>query len=97
MCHEELRMQEHAANLVHDTQEKKRVANRVRRNDEIFRLRVESVSDYAIFFLDDQGNIARWNQGGGEDQRLQSRRNHRGHFSRFYQEDAQEMPRNSAT
>jgi PAS domain-containing protein len=33
------------------------------RSDEIFRLLVESVQDYAIFLLDTEGNVDSWNTG----------------------------------
>ncbi|MEI8020494.1 MAG: PAS domain S-box protein [Schlesneria sp.] len=32
-------------------------------NDELFRLMVETVEDYAIFMLDLQGNVVSWNAG----------------------------------
>ncbi len=33
------------------------------KSEEVFRLLVQSVSDYAIFMLDTEGNIATWNEG----------------------------------
>ena len=35
----------------------------VRHADEIFRLLVDSVKDYAIFLLDPNGSVSSWNQG----------------------------------
>src|SRR3954467_9540288 len=60
--------------------------------DELFRLLVESVSDYAIFILDPKGNIVSWNPGA---QRLKgyTREEILGkHFSIFYPEDDKATP-----
>jgi|AGTN01.3.fsa_nt_gi PAS domain S-box/PAS domain S-box len=57
-------------------------------NQEIFRLLVSGVKDYAIFMLDPKGFIMTWNEGAkrlkgySEDEIIGE------HFSRFYTEDA---------
>jgi len=54
-------------------------------NDDLFRLLVESVTDYAIFMLDLRGVVTTWNAGA---QRLKGYRADEiigSHFSRFYQ------------
>jgi len=56
----------------------------LRENDEIFRLLVESVEDYAIFLLDPRGYIQTWNRGaarlkGYSEDDILGR-----HFSTFY-------------
>lgn len=59
-------------------------------SDEIFRLLVESVKDYAIFLLDPLGRVATWNQGA---ERIKGYKAHEiigQHFSRFYPRDARE-------
>ena len=59
-------------------------------SDEIFRLLVESVKDYAIFLLDTTGHVATWNQGA---ERIKGYKAHEiigQHFSRFYPQEAQE-------
>ena len=59
-------------------------------NDEIFRVLVESVKDYAIFLLDPSGRVATWNQGA---ERIKGYKAHEiigRHFSNFYPKDAQE-------
>ena len=35
----------------------------LRRNEEMFRLLIDSVQDYAIYMLDPQGNVTTWNHG----------------------------------
>ncbi|KOS16611.1 Two-component system protein A [Escovopsis weberi] len=55
--------------------------------DEMFRLLIESVKDYAIFLLDTQGYVATWNTGaellkGFKKEEIIGR-----HFSTFYGED----------
>src|SRR5689334_9604590 len=52
--------------------------------DELFRLLVESVKDYAIFLLDTEGNILTWNEGA---ERIKGYKPHEiigKHFSTFY-------------
>lgn len=59
-------------------------------SDEIFRLLVQSVKDYAIFLLDPNGNVSTWNQGA---ERIKGYKAHEivgQHFSRFYPRDAQD-------
>jgi PAS domain S-box-containing protein len=59
-------------------------------SDEIFRLLVENVKDYAIFLLDTNGHVATWNQGA---ERIKGYKAHEiigQHFSRFYPREAQE-------
>jgi PAS domain S-box-containing protein len=61
-----------------------------RHSDEIFRLLVESVKDYAIFLLDPDGRVATWNQGA---ERIKGYKAHEiigQHFSRFYLQEAAE-------
>jgi PAS domain S-box-containing protein len=65
------------------------------REDQRFRLLVESVTDYAIYMLDSKGNVTSWNPGA---QRFKGYRPHEiigEHFSRFYTEEdrAVDLPR----
>lgn len=63
---------------------------RLDQNDDIFRVLVESVKDYAIFLLDPSGRVATWNQGA---QRIKGYKAHEiigRHFSQFYPQDAQD-------
>ena len=69
-----------------------KVQNALDLSDELFRLLVESVSDYAIFILDPKGNIISWNPGA---QRLKgyTREEILGkHFSIFYPEEDKATP-----
>lgn len=45
------------------TADLKRAGNETQRSDALFRIMVESVTDYAIFMLDANGRIATWNKG----------------------------------
>jgi PAS domain S-box-containing protein len=62
----------------------------LRQRDEVFRLLVESVKDYAIFLLDPQGRVETWNEGA---ERIKGYKSHEiigQHFSRFYPREARE-------
>lgn len=48
---------------IRDTTERRRVEGELRRTEHLFRLMVESVSDYAIVMLDAEGNVSSWNAG----------------------------------
>jgi PAS domain S-box-containing protein len=65
------------------------------REEQRFRLLVESVTDYAIYMLDAKGNVTSWNPGA---QRFKGYLSHEiigQHFSRFYTEEdrAVDLPR----
>ena len=65
-----------------------RGADLAARDDDIFALLVESITDYAIFVLDPQGRVASWNAGA---ERLKGYRRDEiigRHFSVFYPPDA---------
>jgi PAS domain S-box-containing protein len=56
----------------------------LRRSEELFRLLVESVQDYAIYMVDTQGNVSSWNAGA---ERIKGYAPHEiigKHFSIFY-------------
>ena len=59
-------------------------------SDEVFRLLVQSVKDYAIFLLDIGGNVATWNQGAERIKGYKADEIIGQHFSRFYPKEAQE-------
>jgi PAS domain S-box-containing protein len=58
--------------------------------DEIFRLLVESVQDYAIFLLSPEGNIMTWNTGAERIKGYSASEIIGEHFSRFYPREARE-------
>lgn len=81
---------ERALSLVSDTTTRKHSEVRLRQTDEIFRLLVESVKDYAIFLLDPDGRVSTWNQGA---ERIKGYKAHEiigQHFSCFYPKEARE-------
>ena len=64
--------------------------HQLRQSDEVFRLLVESVKDYAIFLLDPSGRVATWNQGAERIKGYKAAEIIGEHFSRFYPREAQE-------
>src|SRR5579859_8239862 len=59
---------------------------RLQQSDEVFRLLVDSVKDYAIFLLDPKGIVSTWNQGAERIKGYKSSEIIGQHFSRFYPE-----------
>ena len=76
------------AKVTRDLTERKAAEDRHRESEELMRLLIDSVRDYAIFILDPDGKVATWNLGarrikGYEDEEIIGK-----HFSIFYpQED----------
>ncbi len=60
----------------------------VHQSDELFRLLVESVKDYAIFLLDPNGRVITWNQGAERIKGYKANEIIGQHFSRFYPQEA---------
>lgn len=81
---------EHTLAVVPEKQARKPVEPRFQQNDEIFRLLVESVKDYAIFLLDPEGRVATWNQGAERIKGYRADEIIGEHFSRFYPKEARE-------
>src|ERR1700732_5288770 len=67
---------------------KQHATNKPDKSDEIFRLLVESVKDYAIFLLDPSGKVSTWNQGAERIKGYKAREIIGQHFSRFYPVEA---------
>jgi PAS domain S-box-containing protein len=57
-------------------------------NNEIFRLLVESVKEYAIFLLDEKGYVRTWNAGAREIKGYSAEEIIGQHFSKFYLPEA---------
>lgn len=67
---------------------KKSKDERLQQSDEIFRLLVDSVKDYAIFLLDPSGIVSTWNQGAERIKGYRASEIIGQHFSRFYPPEA---------
>jgi len=67
---------------------KKYAMNQLKYSDEIFRLLVEGVEDYAIFLLDPTGKVSTWNQGAERIKGYKAQEIIGQHFSRFYPREA---------
>jgi PAS domain S-box-containing protein len=58
-----------------------------RQREELFRLLVEAVQDYAIFMLDPAGNVSSWNAGAERIKQYSAGEIIGKHFSQFYPEE----------
>jgi PAS domain S-box-containing protein len=83
------------AKITRDLSERKVAEEVLRRSQEQFRLLVQGVTDYAIYMLDPNGNVASWNAGAERIKGYQPDEIIGQHFSRFYTEEdrAEELPR----
>ncbi len=72
------------------TVRKKGAEKGFRQSEEMFRLLVESVQDYAIFLLDPQGVVRTWNTGAERLKGYKADEIIGQHFSRFYAQEARD-------
>jgi PAS domain S-box-containing protein len=75
------------AKITRDLTRRRAAEERVRQSEEIFRLLVASVKDYAIFMLDPQGNVMTWNAGAESIEGYAPDEIIGKHFSIFYPEE----------
>ncbi|HKV08406.1 MAG TPA: ATP-binding protein [Thermoanaerobaculia bacterium] len=77
-----------AGNSVATAEREKRLQaeQSLRQSEEVFRLLVEGVRDYAIFMLDPEGHVATWNRGAERIKGYSAEEVIGQHFSKFYQE-----------
>ncbi|WP_438752284.1 PAS domain S-box protein [Pararhizobium sp. O133] len=83
------------AKITRDLSERKIAEEVLKRSEEQFRLLVQGVTDYAIYMLDPDGNIASWNPGAQRIKGYDPEEIIGQHFSRFYTEEdrAAERPK----
>ncbi|HVR40632.1 MAG TPA: PAS domain S-box protein [Thermoanaerobaculia bacterium] len=74
------------AKITRDLTRRREAEERVRQSEEMFRLLVGSVKDYAIFLLDPTGHIATWNEGAHRMKGYEPHEIIGKHFSTFYPE-----------
>ncbi|RDJ19950.1 PAS domain-containing sensor histidine kinase [Bosea caraganae] len=75
------------AKITRDMSERRAAEQALRRSEELFKLLVQGVADYAIYMLDPDGTVASWNLGA---QRIKGYRPDEiigCHFSAFYSEE----------
>lgn len=72
------------AKVTRDLTEQLQAAQQIRRSEEQFRLLVQSVTDYAIFMLDEHGNVSNWNAGAERIKGYKADEIIGRHFSIFY-------------
>jgi PAS domain S-box-containing protein len=83
----EKRVEERTSQLEASIAELQKNQQELRHSEEIFRLLVEGVKDYAIFMLDPDGRIVSWNEGAERIQGYDVSEVVGEHFSVFYTEE----------
>jgi PAS domain S-box-containing protein len=75
------------AKVTRDLSLRREAEEQLRESEEIFRLLVSSVKEYAIFLLDPDGNVATWNAGAQRIKGYAPNEIIGRHFSAFYSEE----------
>jgi PAS domain S-box-containing protein len=78
------------AKVTRDLTQRRAHEEDLRRSEERFRLLIEGVSEYAIFMLDANGNVATWNSGAQRIKGYTASEIIGQHFSIFYPEDVRQ-------
>jgi PAS domain S-box-containing protein len=78
--------------VTRDLTQRRRAEEELRQSEEMFRLLVSSVKEYAIFLLDPEGHIATWNAGAQRIKGYAPEEIIGQHFSRFYPPEDQWKP-----
>jgi PAS domain S-box-containing protein len=74
--------------VLSDISRRRRTEEALRRSEELFRLLVETVSDYAIFMLDPDGHVISWNTGAQLIKGYAAEEIIGRHFSIFYPDES---------
>src|ERR671910_727182 len=83
----ENRVEEHTSQLEATIAELERNQRELRHSEEVFRLLIEGVRDYAIFMLGPDGRVVSWNEGAERIQGYEVSEAVGEHFSVFYKEE----------
>ncbi len=75
------------ANITRDYTEQQKRLDEQREREQVFRLLVEGVTDYAIYMLDPQGRVVNWNAGAHRAKGYTTDEIVGKHFSCFYSEE----------
>jgi PAS domain S-box-containing protein len=75
------------AKVTRDLSKQRQAEEELRQSEEMFRLLVESVKDYAIFLIDAQGYVTTWNEGARRIKQYEPADIIGKHFSVFYGSD----------
>ena len=78
--------------VTRDLTQRRQAEEKLRQSEEVFRLLVGSVKDYAIFLLDPEGRVATWNAGAERIKGYLPDEIIGQHFSRFYPEEDLDKP-----
>lgn len=83
------------AKITRDLTERRMAEEAVRKSEQLFKLLVQGVTDYAIYLLDREGHVSSWNAGARRIKGYEQDEIIGEHFSRFYTEEdrAQDAPR----
>jgi len=74
------------AKITRDLTERRQAERAIEQSDKLFRLLVQSVTDYAIYMLDAQGHVTSWNAGAERLKGYLAGEIIGEHYSRFYTE-----------
>jgi PAS domain S-box-containing protein len=76
------------SSAIRDVTERKQVAEALRQSDELLRLMVQGVKDYAVLMLDPEGRVTTWNEGAERIKGYRAEEIIGEHFSKFYAQEA---------
>jgi PAS domain S-box-containing protein len=77
--------------MIEPLKHSERLTKQLQQSEEVFRLLVNGVKDYAIFMMDPQGDIITWNEGAQRITGYTAEEIIGRHFSTFYTDDAKEI------